>query len=141
MLKIHFLDESKFMIEHFFDYIHVYFIFKRKLPMWKLKEPKVEGFLQNRKTLLRQSDPPLIKVQWVLQHSRLSKLWVLVPPIFGNFGFIHFQREKNKCQKNTGSSIYICPLVIYLKFLSPFQKNFETNDTSIESTNKELLDL
>ena len=40
----------------------------------------------------------------------------------------------------TGSSIYIGPLVQFSKFLSPFQKNFKTNDTSIESTNKEILD-
>ena len=40
----------------------------------------------------------------------------------------------------TGSSIYIGPLVQFLKFFSPFQKNFETNNASIESTNKELLD-
>ena len=40
----------------------------------------------------------------------------------------------------TGSSIYIGPLVQFLKFLSPFQKNFKTNGTSIESTNKGLLD-
>ena len=41
----------------------------------------------------------------------------------------------------TGSSIYIGPLVQFLKFLSPFQKNFKTNDTSIERTNKGLLHL
>ena len=40
----------------------------------------------------------------------------------------------------TGSSIYIGPLDQFLKFLLPFQKNFKTNDTSIESTNKGLLD-
>ena len=32
---------------------------------------------------------------------------------------------------------HICPLI---QFLSPFQENFKTNDTSIESTIKELLD-
>ena len=31
-------------------------------------------------------------------------------------------------------------LVQFLKFLAPFQKNFKTNDTLIERTNKELLD-
>ena len=41
----------------------------------------------------------------------------------------------------TGSTIYIGPLVKFLKFLSPFQKNFETNYTSIERTNKQFLDL
>ena len=40
----------------------------------------------------------------------------------------------------TESSLYIGPLVQFLKFLSPFQKNFKTYDTSIESTNKGLLD-
>ena len=43
-------------------------------------------------------------------------------------------------QAITGSSIYIGPLVKFLKFSSPFQKKFKTNDASIESTNKELID-
>ena len=37
--------------------------------------------------------------------------------------------------------LYIRPLVRFIKFLSLFKNNFETNDRSIESTNKELLDL
>ena len=40
----------------------------------------------------------------------------------------------------TGSYIYIGPLPQLLKFSSPFQNFFKTNDTSIESTNKKLLD-
>ena len=46
----------------------------------------------------------------------------------------------NLYRQTTGSSVYICPLVQFLKFLSPFQKNLKTNDTLLESTNKELLD-
>ena len=40
----------------------------------------------------------------------------------------------------TGSSIHIRPLVQFLRFFAPFQKNLKTNDTFIERTNKELLD-
>ena len=48
--------------------------------------------------------------------------------------------EQDEAKLRTGSSIYIGPLDQFLKFLSPFQKNFKTNGTSIESTNKGLLD-
>ena len=59
------------------------------------------------------------------------------------FSFFHehtYTMSKKHSVQNTGSSIYIGPLVQFSKFLSPFQKNFKTNNLSIKSTNKELLD-
>ena len=41
---------------------------------------------------------------------------------------------------STGSAIYIGPLVKFLQFLSPFQKNFKTNDISYESPYKGCLE-
>ena len=80
----------------------------------------------------------LCLIHWILSLSRF----------FGpNFMFSHLYVPRERFLNNqshffsyTGSSIYIGPLVWFSKFLSPFQRNFETNDTSIESTNKELLD-
>ena len=52
----------------------------------------------------------------------------------------HIVQKKEEGWDITGSSIYIGPLIQFYKFLSPFHKNFKTNDASIESTNKEHLD-
>ena len=39
-----------------------------------------------------------------------------------------------------GPSYILANFLKFMKFLSAIQKNFKKNDTSIESTNKELLD-
>ena len=45
-----------------------------------------------------------------------------------------------KLHCSTGSSIYICPLLMFLKFLALFQKSSKTNYTLIESPNVELFE-
>ena len=96
---------------------------------------------------------PISQQIWLLEASKVSAKmgrgwqadWATAKIFFSNLR----THEINRCWKFqadilihvwfTGSSIYIGPLVQFFKFLSPFQKNFKTNDTSIERTNKGLL--
>ena len=74
-----------------------------------------------------------------------NQIWIYIPGLFdsnlyilplGNGNSLIHMDNVSKTMNYTGSSIYIGPLVQFFKFLSPFQKNFKTNDTSIERTNK-----
>ena len=52
----------------------------------------------------------------------------------------NFQQDIQAFNFCTGSAIYIGLLVKFLQFLSPFQKNFKTNDISYESPYKGRLE-